>query len=113
MEVINLEQKLTLEQQVIALNENVLGYYGDKFYEDYNLYFGISDYIFKEIQKEKGEWWGNLESQVRYFIGICIDLGYLPKKLTYIGIKTEGENVEHQFSLTCEDKRIIRSGGNF
>lgn len=108
MEVINLEQKLTTAQQVTAFNENVLGYFED-LHEDYKYPFGISNAMLDIIEKEKGEWWGTMQNVAHYSMGQCIELGYLPWKLTYLGLFTDESPEEggvHKFYLSCEDKRI-------
>lgn len=110
MEVINLEQKLTLEQQVAAFNENVLGYYGQEYNVDFKYLFTIGESMLQVIQKEKGEWWGSINDMSHYAMGQCIDLGYLPIKLVYLGMKRENTDDKgiHQFIIDCQDKRRDR-----
>lgn len=112
MEVINLEQKLTTEQQVKAFNENVLGYYGNDLFEDFQYVFGISDLQLKIVEKEKGEWWGTMQNIAHYSMGQCIEMGYTPWKLTYHGLSANEipeEGGSHKFHFSCEDKRIKRN----
>lgn len=103
-----IDRPLNIPEQVEAFNINIFGYdVAQKMHEDFRYKITISDNMFKLIEKEKGKWWGNIESQTRYAMQNCIDLGYIPWKLTYSGFDEKGEDGgTHNFYISCEDRRI-------
>lgn len=102
-----IDRPLNTKEQVIAFNDNVFGTIANM-HEDYKCHFGISGNMLKVVEKEKGQWWGTIEHVARYSMSNCIDMGYIPWKLTYIGFDEKGEDGgSHTFYISCEDRRII------
>lgn len=99
---LNLEQTLTVPEQVKAFNDNVFG--GAEANNDFHYNINVQKAHLDAVRESKGTWWGNLDQLFRYSMQNAIDLGYLPFKVELVGETEEFYN----FSLLCEDRRIER-----